>query len=61
MHVTLAYHWTRMIEMQHAAEAVRDLLDAPELLAVELQAPDGTLLELLHSDAWAYGPYRHGR
>lgn len=56
MHETLAYHWTRMIEMQHAAEAVRDPLDAPELLA-----PDGTLFELLHSDAWAYGPYRHGR
>ena len=28
-HATLAYHWTRMIEMLHAAEAIRDLLPTP--------------------------------
>lgn len=58
VHETLAYHWTRMIEMLHAAEVVRDLLDDPELLAGDLvatgshrregvgviEAPRGTLI-----------------
>ena len=34
-HAPLAYHWTRMIEMLHAAELIRDLLDDPDLLAGE--------------------------
>jgi NAD-reducing hydrogenase large subunit len=54
----LAYHWTRMIEMLHAAETLRDLLDDPALVAGELltegapalrgvgvvEAPRGTLI-----------------
>jgi NAD-reducing hydrogenase large subunit len=31
-HAPLAYHWTRMIEMLHAAELMRDLLDDSDLL-----------------------------
>jgi NAD-reducing hydrogenase large subunit len=55
---TLAYHWARMIEMLHAAEVIRDLLDDPDLLAGALvsggerqyegvgiiEAPRGTLI-----------------
>jgi NAD-reducing hydrogenase large subunit len=57
-HAPLAYHWTRMIEMLHAAELIRDLLDDPDLLAGErigsgarghggvgvIEAPRGTLI-----------------
>lgn len=57
-HATLAYHWTRMIEMLHAMEVIRDLLDDPDLLAGErmadgvrgtggvgvIEAPRGTLI-----------------
>lgn len=32
-HAPLAYHWTRMIEMLHAAEVIRDLLPDPDLLS----------------------------
>ncbi|HRP98201.1 MAG TPA: Ni/Fe hydrogenase subunit alpha, partial [Rhodocyclaceae bacterium] len=35
---TLAYHWARMIELLHAAEVIRDLLDDPDLLAGPLTA-----------------------
>ena len=41
VHATLAYHWARMIEMLHAAEVIRDLLDDPDLLAGPLLA-EGT-------------------
>lgn len=55
---TLAYHWARMIEMLHAAEVIRELLDDPDLLAGErmsegargregvgvIEAPRGTLI-----------------
>ena len=55
---TLAYHWARMIEMLHAAEVIRDLLDDPDLLSGErmtdgvrgregvgiIEAPRGTLI-----------------
>jgi NAD-reducing hydrogenase large subunit len=58
VHATLAYHWARMIEMLHAAEVIRDLLDDGELLAGPLlasgerrregigiiEAPRGTLI-----------------
>ena len=57
-HANLAYHWTRMIEMLHAAEVIRMLLDDPDLLAGDLvtkgarafegvgviEAPRGTLI-----------------
>jgi NAD-reducing hydrogenase large subunit len=55
---TLAYHWARMIELLYAAEAIRELLDDPELLGDDLvahgarthegigvvEAPRGTLI-----------------
>lgn len=58
VHATLAYHWARMIEMLHAAEVIRDLLDDPDLLDGALvstgvgsregvgiiEAPRGTLI-----------------
>jgi NAD-reducing hydrogenase large subunit len=57
MHAPLGYHWTRMIELLHAAEVIRDLLDDPDLLSKDLvvkgerahegvgviEAPRGTL------------------
>jgi NAD-reducing hydrogenase large subunit len=57
-HAPLAYHWTRMIEMLHAAELIRDLLSDPDLLSGErvgsgprgrrgvgiIEAPRGTLI-----------------
>ena len=58
MHAPLGYHWARMIELLHAAETIRDLLDDPELLGDDLvtkgervregvgvvEAPRGTLI-----------------
>ena len=38
VHATLAYHWARMIEMLHAAEVIRDLLDDPDLMSGEIMA-----------------------
>jgi len=35
---TLGYHWARMIEMLHAAEAIKDLLHDDNLLGKELMA-----------------------
>jgi NAD-reducing hydrogenase large subunit len=35
---TLGYHWARMIEMLHAAEAIKDLLHDDDLLGDELMA-----------------------
>ena len=57
LHAPLAYHWTRMIEMLHAAETIKDLLHDDDLLADNLlvegerafegvgviEAPRGTL------------------
>lgn len=36
--VTMCYHWARMVEMLHAAETIRDLLDDPDLRAGDLLA-----------------------
>ena len=58
LHATLAYHWTRMIEMLHAAEMIKDLLHDPDILGHDLmvtgerasegvgmlEAPRGTLI-----------------
>ena len=38
MHAALAYHWTRMIEMLHAAEMIKDLLHDPDILGHDLMA-----------------------
>jgi NAD-reducing hydrogenase large subunit len=38
MHAALAYHWTRMIEMLHAAETIKDLLHDPDILGTDLMA-----------------------
>ena len=35
---TLGFHWARMIEMLHSAEAIRDLLHDDDLLGTELMA-----------------------
>jgi NAD-reducing hydrogenase large subunit len=57
MHAPLAYHWTRMIEMLHAAEEIKNLLHDDDLLGSDLmvkgerqregvgviEAPRGTL------------------
>lgn len=57
IHVTLAYHWARMIELLHAIEAIRELLLDPDIFGDELvvrgemaregigviEAPRGTL------------------
>ncbi len=57
LHATLAYHWTRMIEMLFAAETIKDLLHDDDLLGNDLlvsgarqhegvgviEAPRGTL------------------
>jgi NAD-reducing hydrogenase large subunit len=58
MHAPLAYHWTRMIEMLHAAEVIKDLLHDADITGHELlaegvrgqegvgviEAPRGTLI-----------------
>lgn len=58
MHAPLGYHWARMIELLHAAEIIRDLLDDPDILGNDLvttgervpqgvgvlEAPRGTLI-----------------
>ncbi len=38
VHLTLAYHWTRMIELLHAAEAIQELLLDPDIFGDELVA-----------------------
>jgi NAD-reducing hydrogenase large subunit len=57
IHVTLAYHWTRMIELLHVTEAIQELLLDPDIFGDELvvrgemtqegigvvEAPRGTL------------------
>ncbi len=58
MHAPLAYHWTRMIEMLHAAETIKDLLHDDDIMGADLahigerategvgviEAPRGTLI-----------------
>jgi NAD-reducing hydrogenase large subunit len=58
MHAPLAYHWARMIEMLHAAETIKDLLQDDDILGDDLlasgeraregvgviEAPRGTLI-----------------
>lgn len=57
-HAPLSYHWARMIELLHAAETIRDLLNDPDILSGEMlvqgehqhegigviEAPRGTLI-----------------
>ncbi|QSA96248.1 Ni/Fe hydrogenase subunit alpha [Methylococcus sp. EFPC2] len=57
VHESLAYHWARMIELLHCAEAINDLLNDPDILGTDLvtkgekrlegigviEAPRGTL------------------
>jgi len=63
--ITLAYHWTRMIELLHSAEKIRDLLNDPDLQGDDLvvtgerrgeavamlEAPRGTLIHHYKVDA----------
>ncbi len=35
VHMTLAYHWARMIELLHATEAIKDLLLDPDIFGEE--------------------------
>jgi len=41
VHGTLMYHWARLIEVVHAAEMIRDLLNDPEILGMDLMADKG--------------------
>lgn len=41
VHGTLMFHWARLIEVLHALEMIRDLLDDPELLGSDLMADKG--------------------
>jgi len=38
VHDTLAYHWARMIEALHCAEAIKELLHDPDILGTDLVA-----------------------
>ena len=40
-HGALMYHWARMIEMLHAAELARELLDDPDIIGADLMADKG--------------------
>ena len=40
-HGALLYHWARMIEMLHAAELARELLDDPDITGTDLMADKG--------------------
>ncbi len=40
-HGTLLFHWARLIELLHAAEVIRDLLDDPEILGKDLMGGKG--------------------
>ncbi len=42
---TMAYHWARMIELLHAAEKIRELLDDPDLQGEDRVAAWGTRRE----------------
>jgi len=39
--VTMAYHWTRMIELLHSAEKIQELLDDADLQGDDLVVPAG--------------------
>jgi NAD-reducing hydrogenase large subunit len=39
--ITMAYHWTRMIEALHSIEMIRELLHDPDLQGDDLVAPSG--------------------
>jgi NAD-reducing hydrogenase large subunit len=39
VHASLAYHWTRMIEMLHSMEVIAELLDDPAVVGGELTTP----------------------
>ncbi|MBZ4023109.1 Ni/Fe hydrogenase subunit alpha [Rhodobacter sp. TJ_12] len=41
LHGTLFYHWARLVELLHAAELIRDLLDDPTICATDLMADKG--------------------
>ena len=41
LHGALMYHWARMIEMLHAAEMARELLDDPDIVGTDLMADKG--------------------
>jgi len=41
LHAPLAFHWTRMIEMLHSAEVIKELLHDDDLLSDDLMAPRG--------------------
>jgi NAD-reducing hydrogenase large subunit len=41
LHGALMDHWARMIEMLHAAEKARDLLDDPDIVGADLMADKG--------------------
>jgi NAD-reducing hydrogenase large subunit len=63
--VTMAYHWTRMIELLHSVEVIHRLLDDPDLQGTDLvvkgerrpeavgliEAPRGTLFHHYQVDA----------
>jgi NAD-reducing hydrogenase large subunit len=38
VHSTLAYHWARLIELLHCAEAIQDLLHDPDIMGSDLVA-----------------------
>jgi NAD-reducing hydrogenase large subunit len=42
---TLGYHWARMIEMLHAAETIKDLLNDDDIVGTDLMAPLGVRQE----------------
>ncbi len=42
---TLFFHWARLIEVLHAAELIRDLLDDPEIMGSDLMADKGARRE----------------
>ena len=41
VHGSLLYHWARLIELLHAAEVIRDLLDDPDITGTDLMAKRG--------------------
>ena len=41
VHGALMYHWARLIELLHAAEVIRDLLDDPDIIGTDLLAEFG--------------------
>lgn len=41
LHGTLFYHWARLVELLHAAELIRNLLDDPTICATDLMADKG--------------------